>query len=51
MNKACFLDRDGILNNAIVAKGKPFAPRNEKDFMIKKNFLPVAKHLKLLNYY
>ena len=50
MNKACFLDRDGILNNAIVAKGKPFAPLNEKDFMIKKNFLPVAKHLKLLNY-
>ena len=50
MNKACFLDRDGILNNAIVAKGKPFAPRNEKDFKIKKNFLHVAKHLKLLNY-
>ena len=50
MNKACFLDRDGILNNAITVKGKPFAPLNEKDFKIKKNFLSVAKHLKLLNY-
>ena len=47
MNKACFLDRDGILNNAITVRGKPFAPLNEKDFKIKKNFLPVANHLKL----
>ena len=50
MNKACFLDRDGILNNAITVRGKPFAPLNEKDFKIKKNFLSVTKHLKLLNY-
>ena len=50
MKKACFLDRDGTLNDAIVTKGKPYAPRNEKDFKIKKNFLSVAKHLKSLNY-
>ena len=50
MQKAIFLDRDGILNNAITVRGKPFAPLNEKDFKIKKNFLPVANHLKLLNY-
>ena len=50
MKKACFLDRDGILNKSIVVKGKPFAPLNEREFKIKKIFLPVAKHLKLLNY-
>ena len=44
------MDRDGILNKSIVVRGKPFAPLNEKEFQIKKNFLPVAKHLKLLNY-
>ena len=50
MKKACFLDRDGILNKSIVIRGKPFAPLSQKEFKIKKNFLPVAKHLKLLNY-
>ena len=41
MKKACFLDRDGILNNAIVINRKPFAPRIEKDFKINHKFLSI----------
>ena len=50
MKKACFLDRDGILNNAIVINKKPFAPRIEKDFKINHKFLSITKHLKSLKY-
>lgn len=44
-NKACFLDRDGVINRAIVKEGKPYPPRGLSDFEI----LPgVAEALKAL---
>jgi D-glycero-D-manno-heptose 1,7-bisphosphate phosphatase len=50
MNKAFFLDRDGILNKAIIINRKPYAPIKEKDFKINYKFLSVIKHLKSLKY-
>ena len=34
MNKAVFLDRDGVLNRAIVRNGKPFPPNSVADMEI-----------------
>lgn len=34
MNKAVFLDRDGVLNRALVRHGKPYPPRNEDELEI-----------------
>lgn len=34
MNKAIFLDRDGVINKAIMRNGKPFSPRFLKEFKI-----------------
>ena len=28
MNKAVFLDRDGVINRAIVREGKPYPPKD-----------------------
>jgi len=50
MKKAFFLDRDGILNKAIIVNHKPYAPIKEKDFKINYKFLSVTKHLKSLKY-
>ena len=35
--KAVFLDRDGVIVRSIIKNGKPFAPRELKDFTIYKN--------------
>ncbi len=50
MAKAFFLDRDGILNKAIVKNGKPYAPTKENQFKINFKFLPIIKYLKSLKY-
>ena len=34
MNKAVFLDRDGVINKPIIIDGKSYAPRLLKDFKI-----------------
>jgi D-glycero-D-manno-heptose 1,7-bisphosphate phosphatase len=34
MNKAVFLDRDGVLNRAIVRDGRPYPPRNISELEI-----------------
>ena len=34
MNKAVFLDRDGVINRSIVVDGRPFPPRSKKEFTI-----------------
>jgi D-glycero-D-manno-heptose 1,7-bisphosphate phosphatase len=34
MNRAAFLDRDGVLNQAIVRNGRPYAPRSLDEFVI-----------------
>lgn len=36
MNKAIFLDRDGIINQAIIKNNKPYSPVNLKEFIINK---------------
>ena len=50
MAKAFFLDRDGILNKAIVRNGKPYAPITDEEFKINTKFLSTIKYLKSLNY-
>ena len=50
MKKAFFLDRDGILNKAIIVNRKPYAPIKEKDFKINYKFLSVTQYLKSLKY-
>ncbi len=39
ISNAVFLDRDGIINRAIVVDGKPYAPRDLKDF----HFYPAVQ--------
>lgn len=34
LRAAVFLDRDGVLNRALVRDGKPFAPRHRRDFRL-----------------
>jgi len=34
MNKAVFLDRDGVINEVRIVKGKPVSPSNVEDFKI-----------------
>ena len=47
MNKAIFLDRDGVINRGLVTNGKSYAPRKIEDF----KFLPYVKESveKLIN--
>ena len=44
MNKAVFLDRDGVVNRSIIRNGKPYAPRTVDEFTIN----PDIKHLSAL---
>ena len=32
--KVVFLDRDGVINHPVIQKGKPYAPRSLKDFVL-----------------
>jgi len=34
LNRAVFLDRDGVINRAIIKDGKPYAPTNLKELEI-----------------
>jgi D-glycero-D-manno-heptose 1,7-bisphosphate phosphatase len=51
-NKALFLDRDGILNKALVDRGKPLSPRTIKDlkinFFLKKYLNKLRKNYLLI---
>jgi len=44
--RAVFLDRDGVLNRAIVRKGKPYAPRTLMEFEILPGVLGAVRLLK-----
>ena len=44
--KAVFLDRDGVLNNAIIRDGKPFSPRNVSELTIPDDVLSALGKLK-----
>ena len=45
MHRAVFLDRDGVLNRAIVRKGRPFAPTSLDQFEILPDVLEASRLL------
>ena len=50
INKAIFLDRDGVLNQCDVRNGKPYAPRSLKDFVLLPDTKLAIDKLKRENY-
>ena len=50
MDKAVFLDRDGVLNRVYVRDGKSYAPRNIKDFILLPYAVPSVKKLREAGY-
>lgn len=48
--KALFLDRDGVLNAAIIRKGKPFAPKKISEIKLYNNIQNILKILKKVFY-
>lgn len=50
MKKAIFLDRDGVLNNAIIKNGKPYPPANLAEVVIADDVLPALTDLASLGY-
>ena len=51
LRKAVFLDRDGVLNNAIVRDGLPFSPRKVEDFILASGALDFCNGLKARGYF
>ena len=49
-NKAVFLDRDGVLNKAIVRNGKPYPPNSLDEFEILPNVKEALLQLKSAGY-
>ena len=47
-NKAVFLDRDGILNKAIIKNGLPYPPRSIDKLIIETNTKYALENLKKL---
>lgn len=50
MRRAIFLDRDGVLNNAIVREGKPYPPATLAELVIADDVLPALQALKAAGY-
>ena len=48
--KAIFLDRDGVINEAIVRNGKPYSPKNINELKINPYAKELIQHLKFKNY-
>lgn len=46
MARAAFLDRDGVLNQAIVRDGRPYAPRRLEEFVILPEASAAVRRLK-----
>jgi D-glycero-D-manno-heptose 1,7-bisphosphate phosphatase len=46
MKRAVFLDRDGVLNRAIIRNGKPFAPHSLDSFQILENAASCVSELR-----
>lgn len=50
MTRAAFLDRDGVLNEAIVRDGRPYAPHHLEDFRILPEAADAVRRLKDAGY-
>ena len=48
--KCVFLDRDGVLNHAIVRDRKPFSPRSISEFTLMPNVVKNVKKIRSLGY-
>ena len=48
--KAIFLDRDGVINEAIVKNGKPYPPKNINELKINPHAKELIKYLKFKDY-
>ena len=46
LNKAIFLDRDGVVNRTLIINKKPYAPRKIEDFKLMPNLLENISLLK-----
>jgi D-glycero-D-manno-heptose 1,7-bisphosphate phosphatase len=46
MKRAVFLDRDGVINEAVIREGKPYPPATLSDVKISENFEYVLQKLK-----
>lgn len=49
-NRAVFLDRDGVINHALVVDGKPFAPTDPGDFVLLPDVALALEKLRLAGY-
>lgn len=50
MNKAVFLDRDGVLNLALVRDGKPYSPSNLSELQLAPGAAEALHELKVLGF-
>lgn len=50
MNKAVFLDRDGVLNLALVRDGKPYSPANLSELQLAPGAAQALQELKALGF-
>jgi len=51
VNKAVFLDRDGVINRAIIRDGKPFPPLDVCDFKLLPGVVEACQRLKESGFY
>lgn len=51
MNKAVFLDRDGVLNQAVINNGCPYPPKSKDEVVIPADVGTALKQLKHAGYY
>ena len=50
MNRAVFLDRDGVINRGVVKEGKPFAPFSLEEFEILPDVPEALQSLRAAGY-
>jgi D-glycero-D-manno-heptose 1,7-bisphosphate phosphatase len=50
LKPAIFLDRDGVINQAIIREGKPYPPRSVDELVVESDVKPALARLKQLGY-
>lgn len=50
MRRAVFLDRDGVLNRAVVREGKPYPPSTVEDLEVLPGVVEACEHLRQANF-